>query len=55
MFTPVVTCGKCNGRGFRPFFGPLFLECRHCKGSGHVMKTSARLLHMIRFGTGGED
>jgi hypothetical protein len=54
MFSPVMTCGKCAGRGFRPFLGPLFIECRRCGGSGKLTKLSARIISRLRYGASEE-
>ncbi len=54
MFSPVRTCPKCDGRGFRQLLGPFHIECRPCKGTGHQIKLSARLWSLLRHGASEE-
>lgn len=52
MFTATRECPNCGGTGFRPLFGPLYIQCRRCRGTGQMVKLSARLIHRLRFGAG---
>jgi len=54
MFSPVRTCPRCNGRGFRQLLGMFRIDCRRCGGTGHVFKLSARLWSLLRHGASEE-
>lgn len=47
-------CSRCGGTGFRPLFGPLFIACRPCKGTGQQIRLSARIWARLRYGAGEE-
>jgi hypothetical protein len=44
------TCDRCGGCGFAPLFGPLFIRCRRCGGTGERKRAVYRIFQALRHG-----
>lgn len=50
-----ITCERCGGDGYAPLFGPLFIRCRRCRGTGERQRTAFRIFNMLRHGAGSRE